>query len=141
MNVAFRRAPGIATGASLLLALLAVWRIPTVVGRKLALFATENGHWIMVVPVVLGVGVGWCFDGARWCLLLMNTAAFALFLSPALRAAGRARSIDDAWVRSGLPVGSRDPRDAGLTLDALPASAHETRVFGRGDGFELRMDF
>lgn len=139
---------GFASVMLLLFSLLAVWRVPTVPGWKLALVATEFGHWVALVPAGLAL-VSWFAlgGGPRVCVLLLNTAAVAMLLSPAVRAVAVARKADLAWTSSGLAAFAVTDSERGIRWGALWQGADdslpvgETHIFVRRDGVELALDF
>lgn len=99
-----RLALGLGIGASLALSLLTVTYAPALTGWKLAVLATEFGHWLWPVPAVLA-GFSWRAAGPRrWRGLLAagGAAAVALLLSPAVRGAWLARAVETRWRQSPL---------------------------------------
>lgn len=136
--------------AFLFLALLAVWRLPSIFAWKLALLATEFGHWVVLLPLLCGIAAAiLCGGGTRASLLILNTAALLLLLSPAARAFGAARRADAAWRNSRLVAGHANSREPSLLfragdlwkLNVVPSPPAETHVFSQAEGFELKLDF
>lgn len=132
----------------ILCALLAVWRVPSIAGWKLALLATEFGHWVVVAPFLVAVAASAFSVGSdRICLLILNTGTSALLLSPAIRGQRVAGEAEATWKQSAFaavpsPGGVTGFRWRELWTGTTPrVSPPETQVFFRGDGFELKLDF
>jgi acetyl esterase/lipase len=140
---------GILLLLSLLLAivsLLTVGRAPDWVWTwKLAIVAGEYGHWLVLLPVGLGLLACFRTTGA-WCMLILVFCAGAagLFLRPVF-SARRIAAILPAEMN--LAFGRDESASAVLSPGRLylggrtPRVEVTTHVYARPDGQELQLDF
>ncbi len=126
-------------------ALLTLRRAPAwVLAWKLAILAGEFGHWLALVPLVVGgVALHGTAGVARVAIMALCAVALVGFMRPLFSAARVARP---------LPVGLREafggaaPSGSALALGRLFAGSHRprarvsTETFARPDGHELLLD-
>lgn len=128
------------------LGLLALFRIPHIALWKPAIVATEAGHLLAPVALMIALSTLIAPLGARSSSALVTfciaIAASLLLLTPLVRAIGSVERVSDELDRAF----GESPRARPIHVDRLfrlatPASADlEQRRFVTADGSELRMD-
>ncbi|MCX6954504.1 MAG: alpha/beta hydrolase [Verrucomicrobia bacterium] len=108
--------------ATLVLALLTVVKSPDWSEWKLALLAGEFGHWLALLPLVIGT-LAWVFRGPSTApavaTALLCALAFGLFTRPSL----------EAWRLAGGLPGKLTRQFGPVTIDRTPFSL--SRLFSR----------
>ena len=130
---------------SFAVALLAVAPTPTVPLFKLSVGATEFGHWLVLLPLLLLASGPWRGPPGLTAALL-SVAASALLLSSAGRAARAARTLPGTLARA-FPAPPKERADAPFAWRRLwfaPAPAPlkmEVHDFAEHDGQKLAFHF
>jgi len=97
---------------------------------KLAILSGEFGHWLVLLPLGLGVLAGCRMEGV-WRVVALCVVAIAGWLRPAVSATWIGRELGDgafSWTR--------------LYVHSQPSEVKpRTEIFARPDGVELKLDF
>lgn len=128
--------------ATLVLALLTIVKSPDWSEWKLALLAGEFGHWLALLPLVLGVLAWFCrgsSPGPAVVTTLLCALSFGLFTRPCLEAWRLAGGLPGKLTRQFGPVAiARNPFSFGELFSRSPSPMPAETLVYAGD---LSLDF